>query len=117
MTKKRRVTQDQGRLLAIGFLRDVLSSELATGPGTANSPHDMAVAYFMGYLPEKWADGETSNASWDQLWEEFNIQLGWITDALNGEAMRLAKENPGFNYIIVKAKYPGEIARKSVRTP
>jgi hypothetical protein len=104
--KKRRVTDDQARLLAIGFMRDIICSELATGPGTSNSSHDMAIAYFMAYLPEKWFDEQTSDQSWDHVWLEMNVQLEAIFDALNGEAMRTAQDNPGFQYWIVKSKAP-----------
>jgi hypothetical protein len=66
----------------------------------------MGIAYMKAYLPFKWFDEETSDKSWQQAWEEMNIQLEVIFDALNGEAMRLARENPGFNYTIVKTKVP-----------
>jgi len=89
-------------MLAIGFMRDVVAAELATGPGTVDSSRDMGIAYFKAYLPEKWFDEQTSDKSWDQVWEEMNIQLEIIFDALNGEAMRIARDNTGFRYLVVK---------------
>lgn len=100
--KKRRVTTEQARLLTIGMIRDVLAIEMTTGPGTANSPKDWAIAYFAAYLPEKWLDDETSPQSWEHVWQETQIQLENIVDCLVAEAFRIAQDNPGFDFKNVK---------------
>ena len=101
-------------MLAIGFMRDVIAGELSTGPGTVDAAHDMGIAYMKAYLPPKWFDEQTSDASWKQAWEEMNIQLEIIFDALNGEAMRIARDNPGFNYLVIKSR---RVVAKTVSTP
>lgn len=96
MAKKRRVTTDQARFLAITFIDRVMKVELATGPGTVISPHDMAIAYLKDHLPEKWFDEQTSEASWEHVWQETRIQLENILECFREEAKRVSQENPGF---------------------
>ena len=98
-------------MLAIALLRDVLAAEMATGPGTSNAPRDWAIAYFAPYLPEKWFDDQTSDQSWEHVWQETQIQLENIVDCLVKEAFRIAKANPTFSFTNVK------MAHGSVSTP
>ncbi len=74
-----------------------MNVELATGPGTSSSPKDWMVAYFLNNLPEKWWDGKTSDASWEQAWEETRIQILMLVDCLLDEAKRVEQENPSFS--------------------
>lgn len=94
MAKKRRVTRDQARLLAIAFIQRVVAVELVSGE--TMQPDDMRTAYFRDHLPEKWYDGQTSDQSWEHIWDETRIQLLNLVDCLVEEAKRVQRENPGF---------------------
>jgi hypothetical protein len=96
MAKKRRVTDDQARLLAISFINRVMMAELLTGPGTSSTPRDWMAAYFKNNLPEKWWDGETSDQSWELTWLETRVQFQKLMNCLLDEAKRVSKENQGF---------------------
>jgi hypothetical protein len=97
VAKKRRITTGQARMLAIVMIRD-MSENIWVGIKSDDQVaiHDKAIAVFEGYLPEKWFDGQTSDQSWDHVWDEARIQYGNIMDCLVEEAKRLTKENPGF---------------------
>jgi hypothetical protein len=94
MPKKRRVTTEQAKFLALVLIQRVVVMELLSG--ATMRPDDMRTAYFRDHLPEKWYDGQTSDQSWEHVWDEMRIQLGLLLDCFAEEATRLSKENQGF---------------------
>jgi hypothetical protein len=63
-----------------------------------SSPYDKVNDYFGDILPARWGDGQTSDQSWEHVWEEAEIQLLLIADSFQTEVKRICKENPDFRY-------------------
>jgi len=85
--KKRRITDDQARLLAITIIQQAVTNLGRLG---AN--------YLGDVLPVKWQDGQTSEPSWDHVQLETHVQLQKIMDCFNEEAKRIVQENQDFRY-------------------
>jgi hypothetical protein len=97
VAKKRRVTTEQAKFLAILMIRDMsINIWTRIKSDEQASSHDKAIAVFEGYLPEKWFDGQTSDQSWEHVWDEARIQYDNIMDCLIKEAKHVQQENPGF---------------------
>lgn len=105
MPKKRRITQNQARFLAIRYIQvAVIDQNLETNK---SSPNNQAWAFdnFGDLMPARWGDGQTSDQSWEHVWDEVHIQMENIMGCLAEEAQRILKENPEFRY---PAYPPGE---------
>jgi hypothetical protein len=102
--KKRRITPDQARLLAIKLIMDAVDNQLDNAKDglVADSLKEIILTWYDDMLPTKW-DAETSDKSWNQLWEEMRFQLVVILKGLDREAVRIRLENPDFTY---KVQYP-----------
>lgn len=87
MPKKRRITDDQARLLAITIIQQAVTNLGRLG---AN--------YLGDVLPVKWQDGQTSEPSWDHVQLETHVQLAKIMKCLDEEARSVMAENPDFRY-------------------
>jgi hypothetical protein len=103
VAKKRRVTINQARLLAIRYIQQALVNK------KQDDEHDKKVLWntalikieeevFKDILPEKWYDGNTSEQSWEHVWIEMHIQLENIVGCLSEEAQRIQQENPDFQH-------------------
>jgi len=110
--KKRRVTDDQARLLAIKLIETALSNEMEFGSQIIPPDMRKELWYFKDVLPPNWADGQTSDQSWNQLWESMRLQLLIIMHGLDREALRVRIANPDFTYFTL---FP--VAGKSVKVP
>jgi hypothetical protein len=97
VSKKRRVTVDQARMLAISIINLGVTAELEERVYVL-APEELGMIYLKGNIPDRWNDGQTSDQSWDSLKEEIRIQLENIIDCLNEEARRIQKKNPEFHY-------------------
>lgn len=103
MAKKRRITVDQARLLAITYIQQALANEVEFGSQIIPDDTRQELFYFRQHLPEKWLDGNTSDKSWDQVWEAMTVELMTILKGLDREAVRVKVENPEFRYTV---QYP-----------
>lgn len=113
MAKKRRVSQEQARLLAIAFIQRALENEEEFGSQVIPDDMPKPMWYLRYVLPENWTDGNTSEKSWHLLWLEVTLQLVTILKGLDKEAVRIRLENPDFRYSV---QYPlsNGIAPKTV---
>jgi len=103
MAKKRRVTVEQARLLAIAFIEKALANEQEFGAQIIPDDMPKPVFYLKDHLPENWSDGNTSERSWNLVWLEVTLQLVTILKGLDKEAVRIRLENPDFRYNV---QYP-----------
>jgi len=113
MPKKRRVTPDQARLLAIRYIQQAIANEAEFGSQIIPAETRPEQYYYGSTLPERWTDGQTSNASWNALAEIVSVELMVILKGLDREAVRVTLENPEFRYTV---KYPltNGVAAKTV---
>lgn len=100
MPKKRRITPDQARLLAIRLVQQALANELEFGTEIIPNETRKELWYFREALPPNWSDGNTSDTSWDLLWAEMQLQLINILKGLDREAVRITLENPELRYTV-----------------
>jgi hypothetical protein len=97
--KKRRITDEQARLLAISFINRVVSTELGDVLKKPVAPYEgWKQDHLRDTLPEKWNDGQTSAESWDQIWQETRYQLAKIMLCLAEEGEAVEKSNPAFRF-------------------
>jgi hypothetical protein len=99
--KKRRITEDQARFLAISLINRVVNSvETGTKPAHPDEPREWVTAFFRNNLPEKWFDDQTSDQSWEHAWIEIMRQITIIIICLTEEQERILKENPTFRRVV-----------------
>ena|SRR5215467_2795047 len=103
MPKKRRITPDQARLFAITLIQQALQNEMEFGTEVIPSEMNRPEYYFHDYIPENWMDGDTSQKSWDLLWDEMQLELLNILKGLDREAVRIKVLNPALRYTV---QYP-----------
>lgn len=99
MAKKRRVTDDQARMLAIYVIMRAIDKE-ADGYISPLSDQELGTSYFRDLLPKKWLDGQTSEQSWAAIRLEMDVQLAKITECLDEEAKSIVGQNPEFRYTV-----------------
>lgn len=97
MAKKRRITTDQARLLAIFVIQQAVNREM-DGYLVPLSSEELGTRYFDEILPKKWQDGQTSEKSWEAMELDMDVQLDCILKGLEQEAQRIMAENPDFRY-------------------
>jgi hypothetical protein len=105
VAKKRRVTADQARLLAIQYILDAVQTQRENEQDglVADVREEAIEQYWKKNLPANWFDGQTSMKSWGQLWNEVDFQLHVILKGLDREAVRVSVEDPAMKY---KIQYP-----------
>lgn len=115
MAKKRRITSEQARLLAIRMVQKAIENELEFGTQIIPDSIREEVWYFGDTLPPNWTDGQTSVKSWDQVWEAMTVELMTILKGLDREAVRIRLENPEFKYTVqYPLSTPNGVAPKTV---
>ncbi len=102
MAKKRRVTVEQARLLAIWLIQKAVDREQEEFLNVLGA-EEIGKLIYDTVLPEQWQDGQTSERSWNLLWLEVTLQLTTILKGLDKEAVRIRLENPDFRYNV---QYP-----------
>lgn len=101
MPKKRRITDDQARFLAISLINRVVSTQINVHPGQQGlDPLAWEFLAIQQKLPEKWMDGQTSDQSWDHVWLETMSQLIKIMICLAEEADNIHAQNPEFRHVV-----------------
>jgi hypothetical protein len=96
VAKKRRITNDQARFLAIHLINEMVSNGVNPNPGKRSTIETWQLDAFTRVLPEKWSDGNTSEQSWDHVWLESSAWVNKIMACLLEEAERIQAENPEF---------------------
>jgi len=85
-------------MLACLALRDFVTISLLMANSHAEATaHDKVKELFENNLPPKWWDGQTSDQSWEHVWEEVRIQIENFVEFFTSEAKHVAADNPDFS--------------------
>jgi hypothetical protein len=100
VAKKRRITNDQARFLAIHLINEMVSNGVNPNPRKRPPLETWQLDAFRKALPEKWNDGNTSEQSWDHVWLESSTWIAKIMGCLLEEAKQIQAENPEFRLLV-----------------